>query len=389
MSTRKGTAAAADTSAPATGATSQVETSHRRLNNAAVVLWRSARVVQLELGQRRVVIENVGPDEMSALLPREQSRSHRQTRPEQSAAAGPPAAAPALAELRDALDSAGFLTNSSEQPAVPDTPAAHGASPQPLPAHLLPDLGALRACVGDAAEAVLRARRASAVAVHGTSRLAASVAATLAAAGVGWVQLVHGGDVAAADSCPGGLTPVDEGRRFGVAALDAIRRSAPDVDTTPIPRDRLADLVILTDPAPVETAVRTSFQLDGLAHLSASVDGSRAVIGPLVLPGVTGCLRCADLHRIDRDPAWPALAVQLASRPRRRLTSDVALCVATSGVAVSQALAYLDRREPATLGATLEWQLPDWRLRRRSWPPHDSCDCGAATRSAQHGRMRA
>lgn len=389
MSTRKGTAAAAaDTSALAAGATSQVETSHRRLNNAAVVLWRSARVVQLELGQRRVVIENVGPDEMSALLPREQSRSHRQTRPEQSAA-GPPAADPALAELRDALDSAGFLTNSSEQPAVPDTPAAHGASPQPLPAHLLPDLGALRACVGDAAEAVLRARRASAVAVHGTSRLAASVAATLAAAGVGWVQLVHGGDVAAADSCPGGLTPVDEGRRFGVAALDAIRRSAPDVDTTPIPRDRLADLVILTDPAPVETAVRTSFQLDGLAHLSASVDGSRAVIGPLVLPGVTGCLRCADLHRIDRDPAWPALAVQLASRPRRRLTSDVALCVATSGVAVSQALAYLDRREPATLGATLEWQLPDWRLRRRSWPPHDSCDCGAATRSAQHGRMGA
>jgi hypothetical protein len=389
MSTRKGTAAAtADTSALATGATSQVETSHRRLNNAAVVLWRSARVVQLELGQRRVVIENVGPDEMSALLPREHSRSHRQTRPEQSAA-GPPAADPALAELRDALDSAGFLTNSSEQPADPDTPAAHGASPQPLPAHLLPDLGALRACVGDAAEAVLRARRASAIAVHGTSRLAASVAATLAAAGVGWVQLVHGGDVAAADSCPGGLTPVDEGRRFGVAALDAIRRSAPDVDTTPIPRDRLADLVILTDPAPVETAVRTSFQLDGLAHLSASVDGSRAVIGPLVLPGVTGCLRCADLHRIDRDPAWPALAVQLASRPRRRLTSDVALCVATSGVAVSQALAYLDRREPATLGATLEWQLPDWRLRRRSWPPHDSCDCGAATRSAQHGRMGA
>lgn len=295
----------------------------------------------------------------------------------------------ALAELRDALDSAGFLTNSAEQPGVPDTAAAHVATPQPLPAHLLPDLGALRAGVGDAAEAVLRARRASAVAVHGTSRLAASVAATLAAAGVGWVQLVHGGDVAAADSCPGGLTPADEGRRFGVAALDAIRRSAPDVDTTPIPRDRLADLVILTDPAPVETAVRTSFQLDGVAHLSASVDGSRAVIGPLVLPGVTGCLRCADLHRIDRDPAWPALAVQLASRPRRRLTSDVALCVATSGVAVSQALAHLDRREPATLGATLEWQLPDWRLRRRSWPPHDGCDCGAATRSAQHGRMGA
>jgi hypothetical protein len=284
------------------------------------------------------------------------------------------------------LDKAGFLTDPADQST---TSEADGPAASPLPAQLLPDLGALRTRMGDAAEATMRGRRAAAVAVHGTSRLATSVAATLAAAGVGSVQLVHGGDVALADSCPGGLTPADEGRRFGAAAVDAIRRSAPDVDTSPIPRDRLADLVILTDPAPVETAVRTSFQLDGLAHLAASVDGSRAVIGPLVLPGVTACLRCADLHRSDRDPAWPALAVQLASRPRRRLTSDVALCVATSGVTVLQALAYLDRQKPAILGATLEWQLPDWRLRRRSWPPHHSCDCGAATRSAQHGRMGA
>lgn len=393
MSTRKRSESAFALSAldrPATTARSdstvaEVETFRRFLNRSTVVLWRSARVVQLELGQRRVVIENIGPDDMAALLAREAAgRSESQPQPQQPPVPECSVDAP-LAELRDVLDKAGFLTDRVEQPAALD--AAAGRPAPPLPAHLLPDLGALRVQLGDDADSVLRARRAAAVAVHGTSRLATSVAATLAAAGVGCVQLVHGGDVAAADSCPGGLTPADEGRRFGVAAVDAIRRSAPDVDTSAIPRDRLADLVILTDPAPVETAVRTSFQLDGLAHLAASVDGSRAVIGPLVLPGVTGCLRCTDLHRIDRDPAWPALAVQLASRPRRRLTSDVALCVATSGVTASQALAYLDRQEPATLGATLEWQLPDWRLRRRSWPPHHSCDCGAATRSAQHGRM--
>jgi hypothetical protein len=73
------------------------------------------------------------------------------------------------------------------------------------------------------------------------------------------------------------------------------------------------------------------------------------------------------------------MVVQLSARPRHRAPSDVALCVATAGIAASQALAYLDHQQPATLGGTLEWQLPDWRLRRRSWPSHHRCDCGSAT----------
>ncbi|MDQ1740966.1 MAG: hypothetical protein QOE53_2618, partial [Pseudonocardiales bacterium] len=144
------------------------------------------------------------------------------------------------------------------------------------------------------------------------------------------------------------------------------------------PPERAADLVVLTDPAPVDPSLRSALHHDGVPHLRATVDGEQATVGPLVIPGRTSCLQCADLHRTDRDPAWPALAVQLAARPRRRVSSDVALCVATVGVAVGQALAHLDRQRPSTLGASLEWQLPDWRLRRRNWPAHHGCDCGAA-----------
>jgi hypothetical protein len=150
------------------------------------------------------------------------------------------------------------------------------------------------------------------------------------------------------------------------------------VETGPIPPERAADLVVLTDPAPVDPSLRSALHHDGVPHLRATVDGEQATVGPLVIPGRTSCLQCADLHRTDRDPAWPALAVQLAARPRRRVSSDVALCVATVGVAVGQALAHLDRQRPSTLGASLEWQLPDWRLRRRNWPAHHGCDCGAA-----------
>lgn len=333
----------------------------RHLNRAAVVLWRSPRVVQLELGTRRIIVENVEPQQLTALLWRAAGSPR---------AAGAPEAPEGLPELTDVLDKAGFLTSADCEPSGP-----------PLtPARLTADLGVLRAQFADRAHEVLRARRAAAVAVHGTSRLATSVAATFAAAGVGWVQLVHGGEVSASDACPGGVTPADEGRRFVVAADEAVRRYGPDTETRPLPPERPADLVVLTDPAPVDTALRSALHQDRLPHLRAGVDGLRAIVGPLVLPGRTSCLRCADLHRTDRDPAWPALAVQLAARPRRRISSDVALCVATAGVAAGQALAYLDGQRPTTVGATLEWQLPDWRLRRRSWPAHHGCDCGA-TRS--------
>ena len=344
----------------------------RRLNRATIVLWRSRRVVQLELGTRRIVVEDVDPEQLSALLWR--PAGSRPATPNRHPANG-------VAELTAVLDKAGFLTSTGCHP-----------SGQPgVPARLTADLGALTAQFGDGAVAVLQARRAAVVAVHGTSRLATSVAATFAAAGIGWIQLVHGGEVSASDTCPGGVTPADEGRRFAVAADEAVRRCGPDVVTSPIPPERSADLVVLTDPAPLESSLRSALHQEQVPHLPASVDGQRAVVGPLVLPGRTGCLRCADLHRTDRDPAWPALAVQLGARPRRRITSDVALCVATVGVAVGQALAYLDRQRPATIEASLEWQLPDWRLRRRSWPAHYGCDCGAATAKTAtpdgHGRI--
>lgn len=49
-------------------------------------------------------------------------------------------------------------------------------------------------------------------------------------------------------------------------------------------------------------------------HLHVGVGHQTAVIGPLVLPGETSCLRCAHLHRRDRDPRWPVRSVQWAHR---------------------------------------------------------------------------
>ncbi|MDQ1718988.1 MAG: hypothetical protein QOE89_2941, partial [Pseudonocardiales bacterium] len=42
----------------------------RRLNEAVTVLWRSVDTVQFELGTRRIIIENVGSEQLVSLLPR-------------------------------------------------------------------------------------------------------------------------------------------------------------------------------------------------------------------------------------------------------------------------------------------------------------------------------
>jgi hypothetical protein len=106
------------------------------------------------------------------------------------------------------------------------------------------------------------------------------------------------------------------------------------------------------------------------------------VVGPLVIPGLTSCLRCADLHRLDRDPGWTALAVQLTLPHRQADASPVCLATMLGGLAAAQALTFLDGGQPATIEGTLEWEPPDWRLRRRSWPTHPDCDCAVAATEA-------
>ena len=144
---------------------------------------------------------------------------------------------------------------------------------------------------------------------------------------------------------------------------------------TPPGLDERPDLTVLAVDAPIPDERRRALHAIDAPHLAVSLGVDHGVIGPLVLPGLSSCLRCADLHRQDRDPAWSALAVQLTVGRRHGPVSDVAVATVVAGAAAVQALAYLDGGDPAVLDATIELRLPDWRLRRRSWPPHPDCDC--------------
>jgi len=248
---------------------------------------------------------------------------------------------------------------------------------------LAPDLASLSLQAGgsDGGAARLARRLGAAVTVHGAGRLGTSLACLLAGAGVGHVVVFDQGRVRPADLAPGGLTRAQIGTQRTTAAATAIRRVVPTVRTCLPPRRKHPDLAVLTTVGPPDRAVAASLRQAGVPHLIASVRETTGVLGPLVLPGQTCCVRCLDLHRSDRDPDWPRIAAQLSGpvRPIRSITAapacDLGLAATVAAQAALHALAYLDGGLPPSLNGTIEITLPFGLTHRRSWRPHPACGC--------------
>nr|WP_269326840.1 ThiF family adenylyltransferase [Kineosporia mesophila] len=238
------------------------------------------------------------------------------------------------------------------------------------------------------------------VVVRGAGRLGSSIAATLAAAGVGTVVVQDPGRVTAADLAPAGAGLPDLGRPRIAVGQDLVRRAGGhspqpgNPGTRPSARRPEPDLVVLVDHGTADATRADALMSADVSHLSVVVGEDGVVVGPLVLPGASPCLRCLDLHRRDRDPAWSALAGQL--RNQGETPQESASSALAAGLASLQVLAHLDGlAEPAAVGATLEVELPDGLVARRPWPVHPGCGCSwpgtaddaDARATAREGRM--
>ncbi|MET7829055.1 TOMM precursor leader peptide-binding protein [Streptomyces sp. NPDC005386] len=258
-----------------------------------------------------------------------------------------------------------------------------------------PDLASLSLVAPGPGGAVerLAARRALRVQVRGAGRVGVVLAALLAGAGVGEVEVRDLGRVEPGDVTPGGLPVEAIGERRQDAARRVVRRAAPDRAPRSSSKEREGEatrglsLVILAprdglsvhapDPVSAEPLITS-----GTPHLYVGVVEATGVVGPLVLPGDTGCGGCLDQVRTDRDPTWPRLVAQWRSGRQRRVPAcDLALAAAVAGLAASHALAFLDGDAPSAAGVRWEASLPgcDWHA-KPVWP-HPGCPCGAAEKT--------
>ncbi|MFD7277427.1 TOMM precursor leader peptide-binding protein [Streptomyces sp. NPDC059862] len=259
---------------------------------------------------------------------------------------------------------------------------------------LRPDLASLSLTTSRPGDAISRlaARRSLRVQVRGAGRVGTVLASLLSGAGVGEVDVRDCGRVEPWDVAPGGLPAESVGERRDEAARRAVRRAAPDRPPRRGPRPRIeaADpgysLVILAprdDVAVHAPAPDTAEPLitSGTPHLYAGVVEGTGVVGPLVLPGETGCARCLHEDRTDRDPAWPRLVTQWRSgrQPHVR-PCDLALATTVAGLAAAHTLTFLDGQVPSSAGARWEVSLPALQWHARPVWAHPACPCGAAER---------
>lgn len=140
-----------------------------------------------------------------------------------------------------------------------------------------------------------------------------------------------------------------------------------------------AAIAVLAEPSHPDVPRYFDHDLQDRPHLHVGVLADRAVVGPLVVPGATSCLRCAYLHRRDADAAWPLLSVQWAhavqTMPCQPLDPLlVQLAAAQAGLLVRR---WTDARaDPdAWSGYALELRLPDAIPQRLDRPAHPLCGC--------------
>ncbi len=218
-------------------------------------------------------------------------------------------------------------------------------------------------------------RTAPTVRVVGTGALGAAVARTL---------LDGGAQVRLSE-----VSSRSETRARRLAAMLAVGRRAVDrpvVETDLDQRSaRVALTVVATDSAEPDRTMTDLLTRARLTHLVVRVQPGRAVVGPLVQPGRTACLRCADLARSQADPSWPLVACQLA---RLHVPVTTAAAGWAVSLAVAHTLAYVAGAAPETTTGTLE--LGDDGLTRfRRWVPHPACTCRGADLADQAARMGA
>jgi bacteriocin biosynthesis cyclodehydratase domain-containing protein len=220
---------------------------------------------------------------------------------------------------------------------------------EPVRPHALREATTLLAYDPAGAEAAWHRRRRARVAVHGRGALTGPVVQLLEQAGVGVRQ--------------------------------------PDDATAP------ADLTVLTDDHEPAADVVERLMREGRPHLVAGLRGVEGLVGPLVLPGTTACLRCVDLGRRMRDPAWGTVRDQLTTPdPMTRLTATPAsgVVVAAAGaLAVAEVLAHVEGRTPSAPSTTSTLSLHQPVPAATTWPVQPSCGCAWHEHTTARGQWSA
>ena len=170
----------------------------------------------------------------------------------------------------------------------------------------------------------------------------------------GAARVVVDGAGPLADELVAQLRRCEVGVLRGTHAADGAELSLAEGASAP-------DVVVVVATGRAPRWAGAPWQARGIPHLPVVLGAERVVVGPLVLPGRTACLRCAD-------GAWPGSRVGgTGDLP----AGTVVLACAVATVTVLTTL----RGDPSLGGISTEIGLDDVTLTHRLWNVRPDCGC--------------
>lgn len=135
-----------------------------------------------------------------------------------------------------------------------------------------------------------------------------------------------------------------------------------------------------SDPAPVVVvahqivppALGAALMAADRDHLPVVFSPSAADVGPFISPGRSACLACLAAARREADPAWPALAAQLLSRPAADMDESV---LWEAGILAGRMLSARARHPGAILDHSMTVRAGSLHRALRTHRPHEECGC--------------
>jgi hypothetical protein len=154
-------------------------------------------------------------------------------------------------------------------------------------------------------------------------------------------------------------------RRCGVSVRGG-RHAADGAELAMADRSALPSVVVLVTEGRSPSWAGAPWQARGIAHLPVVLGDTGVVVGPLVLPGRTACLRCAG-------PAW---------RAGCRVTGvgSVPAGTAVLAAAVTTVTVLATLRDDTSLGGiSTEIGLDEVSVTHRLWKVRPDCTCASVT----------
>lgn len=168
----------------------------------------------------------------------------------------------------------------------------------------------------------------------------------------------------------------------GIVSVTSAEALAHELDDATVTSHSLAELlaqpwkwwavVVATDQVEPERGLADILTRAGVMQLFCRVHSGCATVGPLVVPGGSGCLHCLDLTVSGRDPLWaPTLLELIRARPGM---DPVAADWAAAQVGVELSW-YLRSGEASTVDGLVRMSGACPGVEHVQLHPHPECHC--------------